>query len=108
MGINTPVFNVRDAKLGPDAVHAFKRDPRTGMWNPTQVWNLLLNFRLTKMKVWDFIVNHPESLHQTLMIYSDKGGTPASYRYMTAYGCHTFALINKDNIRHWVKFHIIR
>lgn len=38
MGINTPVFNVRDAKLGPDAVHAFKRDPRTGMWNPTQVF----------------------------------------------------------------------
>jgi len=93
MGINTPVFNVRDAKLGPDAVHAFKRDPRTGLWNPTQTW--------------DFTVNHPEGLHQALMIFSDRDGTPMSYRMMHAYGCHTFSFINAENKRSWVKFHII-
>jgi len=93
MAINTPVFNVRDAKMGPDAVHAFKRDPRTGMWNPTQLW--------------DFVVNHPESLHQVTMLYSNRGGCPMSYRTMHGYGCHTFSLLNENKERHWVKFHLI-
>jgi len=93
LGINTPVFNLRDAKLGPDAVHAFKRDPQTGMWNPTQTW--------------DFTVTHPEGLHQALMIFSDRSGTPMSFRHMNAYGCHTFSFINAEKKRFWVKFHIL-
>jgi catalase len=93
LGINTPVFNCRDMKVGPDAIHAFKRDPRTGDWNPTQTW--------------DFVLNHPESLHQTLMMYTDVGGTPTSFRYMDAYGCHTFSMLNQNNERIWVKFHIL-
>lgn len=92
LGINTPVFNVRDAKLGPDAVHACKRDPRTGMKNPDMLW--------------DFCANHPEGLHQFLMIFSDRGGTPLSYRNMDAYGCHTFSFINDSNERFWCKFHL--
>jgi catalase len=92
LAINTPVFNVRDVKLGPDAVHAFKRDPRTGMWNSEQLW--------------DFVVNHPESLHQTLMIFSDRVGTPMSFRYMHAYGCNTFSFYNEHKERFWVKFHV--
>jgi catalase len=93
LAINTPVFNVRDMKQGPDAVHALKRDPRTGDWNPTQSW--------------DYVINHPESLHQTLMMYTDRGGTPMSYRFMHGYGCNTFSLINANNERFWVKFHIL-
>lgn len=85
LAINTPVFNVRDAKLGPDAIHAFKRDPRTFEWNNEQVW--------------DFVVNHPESLHQTLMLFSDRCGTPLSYRFMHGYGCNTFSLLNENNER---------
>lgn len=93
MAINTPVFNARDMKVGPDGVHAFKRDPKTGLWNPAQTW--------------DFINNHPEALLQTLMIYSDEQGTPASYRHMNAYGCNTFSFVNKDGVRSWVKFHLV-
>jgi len=93
LGINTPVFNVRDAKLGPDAVHAFKRDPRTGFRNPTQIW--------------DYVANHPESLHQTLMIFSDRDGTPMSFRKMHGYGCNTFSFMNSNKQRFWVKFHMI-
>jgi len=93
LAINTPVFNVRDIKMGPDAVHAFKRDPRTGMWNSEQVW--------------DFVVTHPESLHQTLMIFSDRDGTPMSYRYMNAYACNTFSFLNEKKERFWVKFHLV-
>ncbi len=83
---------MRDAKLGPDAIHACKRDIRTGMWNPTQTW--------------DFCANHPESLHQFLMIYTDRTGTPRSYREMDGYGCHTFSFWNDQKERFWVKFHI--
>jgi catalase len=93
MCINTPVFNCRDAKIGPDAIHAFKRDPRTGMWNPTQTW--------------DFILHHPESLHQTMMIYTDRGGCPMSYRYMHAWGCNTYSFYNANKERVWVKFHLV-
>jgi len=80
-------------KVGPDAIHAFKRDPRTSEWFPTQSW--------------DFVVTHPESLHQALMMYTDRDGTPASFRYMNGYGVHTFAMINEQGKRHWVKFHLI-
>lgn len=93
LAINTPVFNLRDAKIGPDAIHAFKRDPRTSEWNPTQTW--------------DFVVKHPESLHQTLMLFSDRGGTPLTFRHMHAYGCNTFSFINEEGKRCWVKFHIL-
>lgn len=91
--INTPVFAVRDAKPGPDQVHAFKRDPRTGMWNPTQTW--------------DYVATHPEGLHQMAMIYTDTIGTPMSFRYMDCYGCNTYSLINDKNERFWVKFHLL-
>lgn len=93
LAINTPVFAVRDAKPGPDAVHAFKRDPRSGEWNPAQTW--------------DYVVNHPEGTFQTLMLYSDLYGTPMSYRTMNAYGCNTYSLINADMKRVWVKFHLL-
>jgi catalase len=91
--INTPVFAVRDAKPGPDQVHAFKRDPRNGEWNPDQTW--------------DFVCNHPEGLLQTLMLYTDLYGTPMSYRFMDTYGCNTYSFINAEAVRHWVKFHLI-
>ena len=36
---------------------------------------------------------------------SDRG-IPASYRHMHGFGSHTFSLINEDNERVWVKFHL--
>ncbi len=36
---------------------------------------------------------------------SDRG-IPASYRHMNGYGSHTFSLINAQNERIWVKFHL--
>jgi catalase len=90
--VNIPVFGVRDAKAGPDAIHAFKRDIRTGEWNTDTVW--------------DFTVNHPEALHQTLLLLSDQYGTPNSYRNMNGAACNTFSMINKEGERHWVRFHL--
>jgi len=93
MAINTPVFNVRDMKIGPDAVHGFKRSPINGNWDPNASW--------------DYVANHPEALHQVLMIWTDRIGTPASFRAMNAFGCNTFSFINNENKRVWVKFHIV-
>lgn len=50
VGNNTPVFFLRDPLKFPDLNHAIKRDPRTGMRNPTANW--------------DFWTLLPEALHQ--------------------------------------------
>src|SRR5215510_5197620 len=54
--------------------------------------------------MWDFWSLNPESLHQVLLLMSDRG-TPYSYRHMNGYGSHTFSLLNAREKRAWVKFH---
>lgn len=54
---------------------------------------------------WDFWSSLPEALHQVTIVMSDRG-IPASYRHMHGFGSHTFSLINEDNERVWVKFHL--
>ena len=90
VGNNTPVFFIKDAKKFPDFIHTQKRDPRDNCKSPTSMW--------------DFWSLNPESLHQVLTLMSDRG-TPKGYRHMHGFGSHTFSLVNKDNQRHWVKFH---
>ena len=90
VGNNTPVFFVKDPKKFSHFIHTQKRDPRTHTKNPTMMW--------------DFWSLHPESLHQVLILMSDRG-TPANYRQMNGYGSHTFSLYNAEGERVWVKFH---
>src|ERR1700755_2906912 len=54
--------------------------------------------------MWDFWSLNPESLHQVMILMSDRG-TPWGYRHMDGFGSHTFSMINADNERVWVKFH---
>jgi len=91
VGNNTPVFFLRDPLKFPDLNHAVKRDPKT-------------NLRSAKNN-WDFWTNLPEALHQVTITMSDRG-IPLSYRHMNGYGSHTFSLINAQNERVWVKFHL--
>lgn len=90
VGNNTPVFFIKDAKKFPDFIHTQKRDPKTNLKSPTMMW--------------DFWSLNPESLHQVMILFSDRG-TPDGYRFMNGYGSHTFSMINKKNQRVWVKFH---
>jgi catalase len=90
VGNNTPVFFIKDPKKFDDFIHTQKRDPRTNCKSPTMMW--------------DYWSLNPESLHQVMILMSDRG-TPYGYRNMNGYGSHTFSLINKDNERVWVKFH---
>jgi len=90
VGNNTPVFFLKDPKKFPDFIHTQKRDPFTNCKSPTAMW--------------DFWSLNPESLHQVLILMSERG-TPYSYRHMHGFGSHTFSFINKENERVWVKFH---
>ena len=91
VGNNTPVFFLRDPLKFPDLNHAVKRDPKT-------------NLRSAHNN-WDFWTSLPEALHQVTITMSDRG-LPYSYRHMNGYGSHTFSLINAQNERVWVKFHL--
>ncbi|MDL1913587.1 MAG: catalase [Bergeyella sp.] len=91
VGNNTPVFFIKDAKKFPDFIHTQKRVPKTNLKSHTMMW--------------DYWSLNPESLHQVLILMSDRG-TPYGYRHMNGYGSHTFSMINKQNERVWVKFHL--
>ncbi len=87
-----PVFFIRDPIKFPDIIHAFKRDPETGLKNVN-------NF-------WDFLSLTPESVHATLMLFSDRG-TPFSFRHIHGFGNHTFRWVNDQNEAVFVKYHFI-
>ena len=91
VGNNTPVFFIKDAKKFPDFIHTQKRVPKTNLKSATIMW--------------DFWSLNPESLHQVLILMSDRG-TPHGYRHMHGFGSHTFSMINAANERVWVKFHL--
>ncbi|MGN6396364.1 MAG: catalase [Mucilaginibacter sp.] len=90
VGNNTPVFFVKDPKKFSDFIHTQKRDPYTNCKSATMMW--------------DFWSLNPESLHQVMIVMSDRG-TPYGYRHMHGFGSHTFSMINDKNERVWVKFH---
>ncbi|HUS87448.1 MAG TPA: catalase [Bacteroidales bacterium] len=90
VGNNTPVFFIKDAKKFPDFIHTQKRDPKTNLKSPTMMW--------------DYWSLNPESLHQVIILMSDRG-TPDGLRRMNGYGSHTFSMINDKSERNWVKFH---
>ncbi|MGB0177939.1 MAG: catalase, partial [Owenweeksia sp.] len=90
VGNNTPVFFVKDPKKFGDFIHTQKRDPFTNMKSPTMMW--------------DYWSLNPESLHQVMILMSDRG-TPYGYRHMNGYGSHTFSMLNDKNDRVYVKYH---
>jgi catalase len=83
---------VKDPKKFGDFIHTQKRDPHTNMKSPTMMW--------------DYWSLNPESIHQVLILMSDRG-TPYGYRHMHGFGSHTYSMINEANERFYVKFHFI-
>lgn len=90
VGNNTPTFFIKDGMKFPDFIHSQKRNPRTHLRSAEAAW--------------DFWSLNPESMHQVLILMSDRG-IPASYRHMHGFGSHTYSFINTKNERFWVKFH---
>lgn len=91
VGINEPIFFIRDAIKFPDFVHANKPDPITNMQDPNNAF--------------DFFSNSPEATHMLTYLYSDHFGMPVNYRHMDGNGVHAFRVVNANGDVHFVKFH---
>jgi catalase len=90
VGINLPIFFIRDAIKFPDFVHANKPGAVTGVQDP----NL----------AFDFFAHTPEATSMLTRLYSNEG-MPDSYRRMDGFGVHAFKLVNEQGKVTYVKFH---
>ncbi|GMT16300.1 hypothetical protein PFISCL1PPCAC_7597, partial [Pristionchus fissidentatus] len=90
VGNNTPIFFIRDPILFPNFIHTQKRNPQTHLKDMNMMW--------------DFFSLRPESTHQMMFLFSDRG-TPVGYRHMNGYGSHTFKLVNAKGEPVYCKFH---
>lgn len=91
VGNNTPIFFIRDPILFPSFLHTQKRNPVTNLKDANMYW--------------DFITLRPESTHQVMFLYSDRG-IPDGFRFMHGYGSHTFKLQNAKGEATYCKFHM--
>lgn len=89
---NTPVFFIRDPSKFPHFIHTQKRNPETHLKDPNMFW--------------DYLVSNEESVHQVMILFSDRG-TPASYREMNGYSGHTYKWSNTKGEWHYVQVHFI-
>lgn len=94
VGIDLPVFFIRDAIKFPDMVHAFKAAPNNNIPSASSGHN----------SFWDFISLTPESTHMIIWLFSDRG-TPKSYRMMEGFGVNTYVWVNADGKANYVKYH---
>lgn len=90
VGNNTPIFFIRDPFFFPSFIHTQKRNPATHLKDPDMFW--------------DFISLRPETTHQVMFLFSDRG-IPDGYRHMNGYGSHTFKLVNAKGEAVYCKFH---
>lgn len=54
---------------------------------------------------WDFIGLRPETTHQVMFLFSDRG-IPDGFRFMHGYGSHTFKFLNASGEAVYCKFHM--
>ena len=81
LGINFPVFFVRDPMQAADFFHAMKYHPVKNCFDPNTMF--------------DFFSKHPESIHAATIMYTDRG-TPATFRNMHGYSAHAFKWVNEQ------------
>ncbi|KAH7890381.1 catalase-like domain-containing protein [Phlebopus sp. FC_14] len=89
---NTPVFFIRDPAKFPHFIHTQKRDPQTHLKDADMFW--------------DYLTQNPESAHQVMILFSDRG-TPDGYHNMHGYSGHTFKLVKDDGSFVYTQIHLI-
>ncbi|XP_074594601.1 catalase-like [Brevipalpus obovatus] len=92
VGLDFPVFFVRDSLRFFNFIHSQKPDPITDTINYDSYW--------------DFISLVPETLHAVSHLYTDLG-TPDGYRHMNGFSINTFRLINDDGNVVFGRFHFL-
>ncbi|XP_057330564.1 catalase-like [Microplitis mediator] len=90
VGNNTPIFFIKDPLLFASFIHSQKRNPVTHLKDMDMFW--------------DFLSLRPESTHQVMILFSDRG-IPDGFRYMHGFGSNTFKLVNNENEFVYCKFH---
>ncbi|RYN99352.1 Catalase [Alternaria tenuissima] len=90
---NTPVFFIRDPAKFPHFIHTQKRHPSTHLTHADDATNF-----------WDFASQNPESAHQFLILFGDRG-IPDGYRKMHGYHGHTHKLQSKDGKISYCQLH---
>jgi catalase len=88
---NTPVFFIRDPAKFPHFIHTQKRDPQTHLKDADAFW--------------DYLSQNPESIHQIMILFSDRG-TPDGYFQQHGYSGHTFKWLKNDESFVYVQVHI--
>ncbi|KAK3942602.1 catalase-like domain-containing protein [Diplogelasinospora grovesii] len=73
---STPTFPIRDGGKFPSFVHCQKRNPQTGVRDPTTGRT-------------SFMSRNPEAFHTLMYIFSD-AGTPRSYNYAMIHSVNTY------------------
>src|SRR5258708_10102286 len=91
VGINEPIFFIRDAIKFPDFVHANKPSPVTNVQDPN--------------RAFDFFSGVPESTHMLTQLYTDTIALPASSPTMDGFSVHAFRLVNNNGETIFAKFH---
>ena len=89
VGLNFPIFFIRDGVRFPDMIRALKPNPLRGV----QEW----------WRIWDYFSSFPESIHMFSWLMDDVG-IPANFRQLPGYGVHTFKWINAAGKSHWVRY----
>ncbi|CDO73370.1 hypothetical protein BN946_scf185013.g3 [Trametes cinnabarina] len=88
---NTPVFFIRDPAKFPHFIHTQKRDPQTHLKDADMFW--------------DYLSQNPESIHQVMILFSDRG-TPDGYQHMHGYSGHAFKFVNASGKFVYVQIHV--
>lgn len=91
---NTPVFFLRDPAKFPHFIHTQKRDPSNHLTHADD-----------STMYWDYLAQNPESIHQVMILFGDRG-IPDGYRFMHGYYGHTMKLINKSGDWVYAQFHL--
>ncbi len=90
VGLNFPVFFIRDAIQFPDVIHSLKPNPKTNLHEPK--------------RLFEYLTGVPEATMMLTFLYSDEG-TVDSYRHMNGFGVNTYIWVNSVGKRHLVKYH---
>nr|XP_049702734.1 catalase-like [Helicoverpa armigera] len=90
VGLNTPMFVIKDPLFFPTFVHSRKKNPQTFLYDSNMFWNFLVLF--------------PEGMHIQMRLFTDLG-TPDGYRHMPGFGIHTFQVVNEEKEKYFIRFH---
>ncbi len=90
VGLNLPIFFIRDAQKFPDLIHAFKPDPVT--------------YQQDFDRVFDFLSLSPETNNFITWLFSRRG-IPRDWFHMDGFGVNTYRFVDASGGTTLVKFH---